>query len=645
MAAATRGRVSRLRRQTPARSRGRHVLAMAGTLLVHLFFLFGFVLGAAYQPKLPPPPRSEQILQVRLIEPPEPPPPPTVRGTPPKERGPRHQGRRNPPVLPHEPSANTETAAVNAPSVPAPPLIDATSKAQASAPKPADAPPPATPPAPAPLPLPLPKPLMPAGAPPVLAVPIPTPLPPEPPQFQPEPARPPQAEGNRPILPPASLALPKATVPTPANLPAMALHMDMPATIEPVSMTPAARPPAAPDVPRLQPLPLPAQPALTVTLQPPVLAPMSNAPEALAELETASVASIELQVAPATVASASPPPSPMPMPMPMSKLELDQLTQKPATPLAVLSPAMSSSIAVADVTPLASVPNPARERVAPVTPASTQPPNSASELTTPDVVADVSRAPDATAQGSDTATVGDPTGAASAPSTVTQDIPTAMREPESAARGKGKQDKQGKSLAAGKPGGDQPGALQGAPHGAVGDYVQVRPTGDTEIMRHGAADIGYKPTRFEKDWTPADESSVDTVLRRAVEKTTIKHTFHLPRGVRVECAVKPLLPIALFGCQNPDPPPAPVADKVYAPLHLAPARPLVSPATAASSPASVTLAPTPMIKFDNRAECAAARVAGSPLPPGCPTDLQPVRPIHAPASSSSSWVPASDQFH
>ncbi len=636
LAAATRGRVYHLRRSPPPRQRGRHVLAMAGTLVVHVFFLFGFVLGAAYQPTLPPPPRSEQMLQVRLIEPPEPPPPPAVRGTPPKERGPRQQGRRPPSVTPHEPSANVAVAAVNVPSVPTPAAIAPASQAQAPVPKPVVAtPPPATLPAPAPLPLP--KPAVPAGEPPVLAVPMPTPLPPAPPQFQPEPVSPPQVEGNRPILPPASLALPKAAVPAPANLPAMALHMDVPETIAPVSVTPAPQPPAAPEVPRLQPLPLPAQPAPTVTLQTPVLAPVQIAPAALAEPEAASVASAELPVAPAAVATASIPSAPAPM----SKLELDQLVRAPATPPSALAPAMSSSVAVADVTPLAPVPSSVSEPLPAATSTNVESPKSVSELPATDVAAEVSRAPDATPQGSDTATVGEPTGAASAASTPTQVAAAASRLQETAVKSTGTQ---GKSLAAGKPGGDQPGAMQGALHGAVGDYVQLKPTGDTEIMRRGAPDIGYQPTRFDKDWTPEDESSVDTVLRRAVEKTTVKHTFHLPRGMRVECAVRPLLPIALFGCHNPDPPPVPVADKVYDPLHLAPAQPLAPPVVAASSPPPAS-APTPMVKFDNRAECAAARLAGGPLPPDCPTDAQRVQPIHAPAASSSSWVPGSDQFH
>ena len=160
-------------------------------------------------------------------------------------------------------------------------------------------------------------------------------------------------------------------------------------------------------------------------------------------------------------------------------------------------------------------------------------------------------------------------------------------------------------------------------------------------MNHGAPDIGYKSTRLDADWTPLGESSVDTALRHAVEKTTVTHTFHLPRGIRVKCALRPLLPVALFGCSNPDPPAVPVADKVYDRLHLPPANPVAAP----TPMAAVAPAPTPTIKLDNAAECAAARLSGGPPPPGCASSLPAVAPVRAPSSTSSSWVPASDQFH
>ncbi|MEO8779473.1 MAG: hypothetical protein ABI389_12490 [Rhodanobacter sp.] len=630
-----RGRVFHLRRQPPPRQGGRQLLAMVGALLLHVLFLFGFVLGAAFQPALPSP-RSDQALQVRLIELPEPPPPPPVRGTPPKERGKRHQGHPRLASVHPERSANTAAVTAKAPApAPAPRVIAAAPQAPARQPKPVVAPPLAA--ALPPVLLPLPKPVKPAGEPPVLAVPIATPLPPAPPPLQPEPVRPPQVEGNRPILPPASLALPTAAVPVPANLPVMAMHMEVPQTVAAVSVTPAPQPALAPDLPRLQPLSLPAQPTPIVTLQPPLLTPALTASPAVAEPVAASPVS-EPPVALATAASAST----LPSPMPLSKLDLNPPPRTLTAPAPRLLPAAEASIAVANVTPLTPAPSPIGPSVSPAAAASVESPTLAAQARAPDTAVDVSRAPDATAQGSDTAAPGELAGAASAPS-------AAMPTGTDASRplvGTGKPDGlRGKSLAAGRPGGDQPGAIQGAPQGALGHYVQLQPTGDTEIMRHRTPDIGYQPTRFDKNWTPADESSVDTALRHAVEKTTIKRTFHLPRGVRIECAVKPLLPIALFGCRNPDPPAVPVAEKVYEPMHLAPADPLVTPSTVATDPAASASTPTPMIKVDNGAECAVARLSGGPPPPGCATDAQTVQAVHVPASSASSWVPASDQFH
>lgn len=640
LAAATRGRVYHRRARSEPFGRGRRVLAMVGALLVHVFFLFGFVLGPAFEPVLPPPP-PELPLQVRLVEPPEPPPPPPVRGMPPKERGPRHQGRRSTPAPHAEPSANIEAAVASAPPpVPAPPVVAQARQSRAPTPTPVATPPPPVS-LPAPAPLPLPKPVLPAGEPPALAVQLPTPVLPAPPTFQPEAVRPPQAEGNRPILSPTSLVLPKLSTPAPLNLPAMAMHVDLPKTVAPVSVTPAPQPPAAPEVPRLQPLPLPAQPSPIVMQQPAVPAPVVIAPKALPlpQAPAVTVGAIELPTVPATVAPASPPSAPVPP----ARIDLNQATRAPAVQPSALRPSLSAPTTIANLaTPVptpsaASAPKPASTSAGTE---ATVPTRNNAATSAADAASDVSRAPDAIPQGSDTATVGEPAGVASASSSTA----SASTGTSPASTGAGKSTgKQGKLQGAGRPGGDQPGAGQGEQHGAVGDYVQLKPHGDTEIMRHGAPNIGYQATRFDQDWTPEGESSVDTALRRAVEKTTVKHTFHLPRGVRVECAIKPLLPIALFGCSNPDPPAAPVSAKVYERLNLAPAQPLASPAPAASSPAPPT--PAPMVRFDNGAECAAARVAGGPMPPGCEPGSAPATPIHAPASSSSSWVPASDQFH
>ena len=277
------------------------------------------------------------------------------------------------------------------------------------------------------------------------------------------------------------------------------------------------------------------------------------------------------------------------------------------------------------------------------------------------VVPDISRAPDAIAQGRDDATLGNADGtvraAATPPSTVASpaDTSAAGSGKDAAAAVAKPQSGSDSQRLGGLPAGNRPGAEQGASDGATqaepdtapGGYVQLTPQGDTRIMRHGAPDIGYKPTRFDKDWTPDGESTIDTAMRRAIEKTTVKHTFHLPRGVRVECAVSPLLPVALFGCRNPDPPAVPVAQKVYDRLHLPTANPLL-PSAPASAAQAATAAPanSAPIQLDNSALCATAHIAGGPPPPGCETVTLPVKLAPAPASSSSrTWVPASDQFH
>ena len=155
-------------------------------------------------------------------------------------------------------------------------------------------------------------------------------------------------------------------------------------------------------------------------------------------------------------------------------------------------------------------------------------------------------------------------------------------------------------------------------------------------MSHRTPNIGYKATRFEQDWAPEGESALDTALRHAVEKTTVQHTFHLPRGVRIKCVAMPLFPMAMFACGNGDKPAEPIDPEVYRRLYL-PAVP-IAPVPPPASSASVPVAP---IKLDNSVQCANARVSGGPLPPGCEV---PAKKALLPAPGSSSWVPASDQF-
>lgn len=631
LAASMQARVYRRTRAVP-RQRGLRVLGAIGTLFVHLLFLLILALGPAYEPLLPPPPPRGDFLRVRLVEPPEPPPPPPVRGTPPKERGPRHQGHRSQPAPSREHSANTRADVAQPTPAAAKPVVAQTKQAHAPTPKPAAAPlPPASLPKPAPAPDLQPVPL--AVEPPTVTLPKPALQPPVPPSFQPESVRPPQPEGNQPMPPPASLALPDLPVQSAPSIAvsSIALNTEVPKTRMSASVTPIrAELSAAPPVPRLQPIPLPAQPSPSVKLQTQPIAPAPSMPTEQPQVQAPaiSVAEAELEAVPVSPAPRQELPA-----APAEKIDVAQTPQKIAVQTSIERPQLS--------TPAAAAPSPAE---------TSQPapsPSSASANAVPQEAApnpgdasndhDVSRAPDATPQGSDNAVPGEPDGVAAAP----QDSgrATAAASPQ---KGQGKDNgRTGKQTGSGQPGGDQPGAEQGSKQGELGGYVQLKPHGDTRIMEHGAPNIGYKATRFDQDWTPEGESSVDTALRHAVEKTSVKHTFHLPRGVRVRCTVMPLLPTSLFSCGNADPPPKPVDAKVYERMHLAPIKPLAPPVPATGS---TTAAPATMIKVDNSAECATARVAGGPLPPGCESIVLPVKPA-APASSSSSWVPASDQFH
>lgn len=627
LAAATRARIHRQNIPPPARERGLRIVAMAGALLVHLVFLFAFVLGPAYQAPSPGPPPD--FLQVRLVEPPAPPPPPPVRGTPPKERGPQQQGRRRAPAAVTERSANVVSVVEPSPPRPAPRVP----VAEIARPRAPVAEPAATPPAPVSLPRPAPAPeLQPvplAVEPPRVTVDAPALRPPVPPKFQPEQLRAPQPEGNRPMPPAPSLALPELppqAAPT-IVVTSMALTTEIPRSSAPVRVTPArAELAAAPASPELQPVPVPAHDAPRVNLQTSlsVSAPTMAIERPQVQVPALEVAAPELDAVP-LAPSAAPEAPPLPTPA----INVADVAPRTAVQPSVDRPELSAAAA-----PAASAPSaPVASEIVPAPSASTA--VAAAPSHPAPAEADrgdqVSRAPDATPQGSDVGTPGavervpEPDQGVGVSTAVAP--PTTRSGADAGSR-------------ATQPGGNQPGAQQGEQRGALGSYVQLRPRGDTEIMRHRTPNIDYRATRFEQDWTPEGESSVDTALRRAVEKTAVSHTFHLPRGVRVECTVMPLLPIALLGCANPDPPAKPVDEKVYDRLHLAPANPVAAPASATTTPAP---GPAPMIKFDSSAECAAARVAGGPPPPGCAGIVLPVKPA-GPASSSSSWVPASDQF-
>ena len=643
----------RLTRQSPS-ERWRRVLGFVGALLVHILFLLSFVLGPVYEPLLPPEPKIV-ALHVRLIDAPEPPPPPPVRGTPPREKGPRHKGHASQLANIAQRTSEPSTMAIaQASPATAPPVMAQVARTSAPNPKPVAAPkPPVSLPKPAPMPQLQPVPV--SGAPPVVVLATPTMQPPVPPKFQPEPVRAPQAEGNQPMPPPASLALPD--VPAQAmpaiDKPVIALTSVMPKSSAPPSVTPVrAEMPAAPPVPELQAVPLPAQPAPTVNLKSSVSVPAPSVPRELPQVQAPTVEPVEAQLEAVPVSPMTKPN--VPSIAPTVKINVADKASASAVQTSIQRPELNTQPAVTDATQATAQPSSASQtaespsksdttaKAADAKSASTSPSASSNQLSSD---RDVSTAPNATPQGSDTATPGESNGVVNAPdNNGKQGSPLSSAQGHGAdqsAKASGKSNEGGKSDTGQIGTTAEAGAAQGDKQGEIGSYVQVTPHGDTKIMDHGTPNIGYKATRFDKDWTPLGESSVDTALRHAVEKTTATHTFNLPRGLRIKCALTPLLPMALLSCGNGDPPPAPVADKVYDRMHLAPANPVVPPAPA-SSTASVASAP---IQLNNDAECATARVSGGPPPPGCASIILPVKLAHPASSSSSSWVPASDQFH
>lgn len=118
----------------------------------------------------------------------------------------------------------------------------------------------------------------------------------------------------------------------------------------------------------------------------------------------------------------------------------------------------------------------------------------------------------------------------------------------------------------------------------------------------GKSPVPYKPTRFNKDWAPANESlgakaahKAGEVFDKAVDATTVKKTFHSQGGRQVQCVVSPLM--LLFGCGSV-PPPAPKNDDDIR-LSMPPPEtltgkkvPLPKSASSAAKPASAASAPS-----------------------------------------------------
>lgn len=147
----------------------------------------------------------------------------------------------------------------------------------------------------------------------------------------------------------------------------------------------------------------------------------------------------------------------------------------------------------------------------------------------------------------------------------------------------------------------------------VPGYVQPLPQGDRRIMRHDSP-VTYQSTRFEKDWHSGG-NAFDSALQKLVDKTTLKKTIHLPRGVRIHCAVS--IAMLAGGCGG-DPPPPPSAKDGDERLNMAPAASLDG-RPHGPAPPSVE-------------QCIAMYRAGKPLAHGCPVDT-PNRSVDAEAQA------------
>lgn len=144
---------------------------------------------------------------------------------------------------------------------------------------------------------------------------------------------------------------------------------------------------------------------------------------------------------------------------------------------------------------------------------------------------------------------------------------------------------------------------------AVPGYVQRLPQGDMQIMQHKSS-IPYKATRFDDVWDK-NTDPIDSALQKLVDKTTVKKTINLPKGVRIHCAITIIPP---FGGCGGDPPPAPSAKDGDERLSMAPAKPIAE-GIAVPTPPSI-------------AACIAMYRAGKPLAYGCPIDT-PNRSVDA----------------
>jgi hypothetical protein len=137
----------------------------------------------------------------------------------------------------------------------------------------------------------------------------------------------------------------------------------------------------------------------------------------------------------------------------------------------------------------------------------------------------------------------------------------------------------------------------------------------------GASPVPYKPTRFNKDWAPLNETlgarTIGRAFDKAVEKTTLEKTVKLPGGIRVHCAVAPLLLMAM-GCQV-DPPPPPANDDDIR-LSMPPPETLTGKKVPLPAPAS-SVRPSPSASSAAPPSSAATSGAASNASPPASTSL------------------------
>ena len=140
------------------------------------------------------------------------------------------------------------------------------------------------------------------------------------------------------------------------------------------------------------------------------------------------------------------------------------------------------------------------------------------------------------------------------------------------------------------------------------DFVAQRPQGDDKVMKHDQP-LKYTETRFDADWAPVRENIMQQGLRKTIEAVTVKKTFDLGNGARINCGFA----IIFLSCGG-DPPSGPPKKDGDKRLNMPPANPLVP-----------GMNPPPPMDIK---ECIEVYRKGQPLPQACPTDT-PLRSMDA----------------